>query len=298
MPNRKLKLIVIFLGALAVGSLGAFFISGNTSLQTNGLAEQIGGSIIKALPEKGQGLDSINKYFYYLKNKTTSSRAPVVSAESYTVGDLNTGEVILAKNENSAFPIASVSKLMTALLATSLNAKDETAIVSRQALATYGENGDFHLGEKIKVSDIIYPLLLESSNDAAEILAEHFGRDNFISKMNEMAKNLNMSSTHYADPSGLSADNKSTVSDLFRLVGYLSQNNKNILDITTKRSYSNKKHTWYNTSQFLREKGFLGGKSGYIDAAMQTDAVTFSLPLAKFGSRPIAITLLRSKGQI
>ncbi|MEK7588417.1 MAG: CapA family protein [Patescibacteria group bacterium] len=237
----------------------------------------------------------INKptYFYFVKEENLK---PKISAESYIVGDLNTGEVILAKNAEKKYPIASVSKLMTALVANELttNTDEQIAKVSKKALATYGENGNFRVGEKVKVPDLIYPLLLESSNDAAEIIAEHFGRDTFMSKMNLQAEKLKMSSTSYSDPSGLSEKNQSTVSDLFKLTGYLKQQRENILKITTNRSYTNKKHTWFSTNQFLRESGYIGGKSGFTDPAKQTVISTFSLPLGKEGTRPVGIVLLRS----
>lgn len=230
------------------------------------------------------------KYFY-LNN---ASEKPKVGAPAYLVGDLNTGEVILSKNQDQKFPIASVSKLMTALVAKEIANEDDIAQVSKKALATYGSNGNFREGEKIKTKDLLYPLLLESSNDAAEIIAEYFGRDIFIAKMNQEADKLKMSGTFYEDPSGLSEKNQSTVSDIFKLTGYLNQKKIELLQITTKRSYSNKNHSWSNITQFLGEDGYLGGKSGYTDEAKQTVVSLFSLPLSKSGNRPIAITLLQS----
>ena len=231
------------------------------------------------------------KYYYFNKDFDLSLK---VSAEAYLVGDLNTGEVILSKNSGKVYPIASVSKLMTALVATEIPNENDTASVSKSALSTYGTNGNFRTGEKIKTSELLYPLLLESSNDAAEVLAEHFGRENFIKKMNQQAEKLLMSKTAYADPSGLSAGNISTPVDLFKLLGYLNKEKENLLKITTKRSYFTKSHIWSNTSQFLRETEYLGGKSGYTDPARQTFASIFSLPLSEEGARPVAIVLLKS----
>jgi poly-gamma-glutamate synthesis protein (capsule biosynthesis protein) len=243
-------------------------------------------------------IDNTTQYFYTNKNPNE----PNVSAKAFLVGDLNTGEVILAKNQDQKFPIASVSKLMTAFVATKLMAPDDTAQVTKIALTiegkNEGKNGDLYPGQKIKISDLIYPLLLESSNGAAEVIAEHF--DNFISKMNQEAVNLKLDSTSYEDPSGLSVNNQSTVSDMFKLTGYLNQNYPDLLKITDDRSYSDKKQSWSNISQFLGQAGYLGGKSGYTDAALQTVVAIFNLPLgqtglsAQEGYRPIAITLLQS----
>ena len=231
------------------------------------------------------------RYFYV--NKDVSGQ-PRVSARAFLVGDLNTGEVVLAKSQDQKYPVASVSKLMTALIASEMNGRDETAQVSKKAVATAGTNGELRTGEKIKISDLLYPLLLESSNDAAEALAEHFDRDSFIAKMNLQAEKLKMENTAYEDPSGLSINNQSTVSDMFKLAGYLWQNKQDLLEITEKRSYSNKKHNWSNISQFLGKEGYEGGKSGYTDEAKQTAVSVFSLSLGESGTRPIAITLLQS----
>src|SRR6266568_4848912 len=153
--------------------------------------------------------EAVIKSQYYYINKDTNG-GPKVSAKAFLVGDLNTGEVILSKNQDEKFPIASVSKLMTALVAKQIMKPNDTAKISKTVLATEGTNGELHLGQKIQISNLLYPLLLESSNDAAEAIAEYFNRDNFISKMNEAAQSLKMSSTSYGDPSGLSKNNQST----------------------------------------------------------------------------------------
>lgn len=240
-------------------------------------------------PEEIEGEEK-SKYFY-LNDK---NEEPKVAALAYLVGDLNTGEVLLSKNQDQKFPIASVSKLMTALVTSLIATPDETAQVSKTALSTKGTNGELLLGEKIKTLELLYPLLLESSNDAAEVLAEHFGRDTFITKMNQEADKLKMSGTFYEDPSGLSPNNQSTVSDMFKLAGYLMQQKPDLIKITSERSFSNKKRSWSNINQFLNKEGYLGGKSGYTDPAKQTVISLFNLPLGKTGFRPVAITLLQS----
>jgi len=234
------------------------------------------------------------EYSYFIKDP---NNLPNIDALAYLVGDLDTGEIIFSKNQDEVFPIASVSKLMTALIATELMDENDIATISKKSLETYGENGNFKIGEKIKITDILYPLLLESSNDAAEIIAEYFNRNIFIKKMNETANNLELSKTTFEDPSGLSSANQSTVFDMFKLMQYLNQKKPELLEITTNRSYFNEKHNWSSNNQFLHEEGYLGGKSGYTDPAKQTVVSLFSLPLAEFGTRNIAITLLQSKNR-
>ena len=236
--------------------------------------------------------DTTKSQYFYINKDITGQ--PKISAKSFLVGDLNTGEVILAKNQDQKFPIASVSKLMTAFVATEITETDETTQITKTALATEGKNGELKLGQKIKITDLLYPLLLESSNDAAEALALHFGRDIFISKMNQEAEKLQLTSTSFKDPSGLTSFNQSTTSDLFKMIGYLTQQQPDLLKITTQKSYSNKKQSWSNISQFLNKDGYIGGKSGYTSAALQTVISLFNLPLGQTESRPIAITLLQS----
>src|SRR3989338_6721492 len=201
------------------------------------------------------------KYFYINQNSYVE---PKVSAKAYLVGDLNTGEVILAKNQDQKLPIASVSKLMTAYVAKEIVKGDEEAKASQRALLTYGGNGGVRVGEKI------------------------------IKKIKKEGKNLNIFSTFFEDPSGLSENNQSTPADLFKFTGFIKQATPELLQITTKRNYSTKKHSWPSTNQFLHDSGYMGGKSGYTDPALQTVVSLFSLPLSESSTRPMGIVLLRS----
>lgn len=235
--------------------------------------------------------DNVQKYFYFIKNPNNKLN---VKAEAYLIGDLDTGEIILAKNKDEQFPIASVTKLFTAAVSSENQNQEDITKISARAINTEGENGGLSLNEKIKTADLIYPLLLESSNDAAEAIAEFFGRNIFIEKMNEEVKDLGLVSTFFQDPSGLSEKNQSTASDLFKFAEYLKSEKLNLLQITTKRSFNNKKHTWFNNSQFLGFDGYMGGKRGYIDESKQTALSIFSLPLGESGTRNIGVIVLRS----
>ena len=119
-----------------------------------------------------------------------------------------------------------------------------------------------------------------------------------MKKMNETATKLELSKTTFEDPSGLSPLNQSTVLDMFKMAGYIVKSKPNLLTITTKRSYSNQKHSWFSNNQFLSKEGYLGGKSGYTDKALQTVVSLFSVPLSETGARNIGITLLQSKDRL
>ncbi|PIZ86094.1 hypothetical protein COX94_01160, partial [Candidatus Nomurabacteria bacterium CG_4_10_14_0_2_um_filter_33_9] len=286
--NQKIKLAFWIISAVIIGIFFSSLIFKNIKYEKIINPSENIAIAIESLTSQ----ETTPKYFYFIKDQ---NKKPKVSASAYLVGDLDTGEIILTKNQEKEFPLASVSKLMTAYVATELMDENNIAQVSKKALSTYGENGNFKIGEKIKISDLIYPLLLESSNDAAEIIAEYFDRDTFIKKMNQAVEKIELSKTFFDDPSGLSEKNKSTVFDMFKLAGYLNQKNPDLFKTTTNRSYSNKKHNWFSNNQFLREEGYLGGKSGYTDPALQTVISLFSVPLSETGTRNIAITLLQSK---
>ena len=235
--------------------------------------------------------DTTPKIFYFIKDPT---QKPNVAAEAYYVGDLDTGEMILEKNQDTKFPIASVSKLMTATVSTDIQNQNDITQISKDALEPYGKNGELYLNQKISIGDLRYAMLLESSNDAAQAIAINSGFSNFIKKMNEKAQSLALNSTYFEDPSGLSANNQSTASDLFKFSQYLKTSKPDVLKMTLNKSYSNKKQVWFNGSQFLGLDGYQGGKRGYIDASKQTALSLFTLPLGQDNIRNIGIVVLRS----
>jgi D-alanyl-D-alanine carboxypeptidase len=221
---------------------------------------------------------------------------PRLSARSYLAADLQTGEIIVEQNEGYVAPVASVTKLMTGLIAREQMDMQKYAIVSRDSYNTYGTQGELLLGEKIRVQDLMYPLLMESSNDAAEVLADAYdkGHDAFMAEMNKKAAILGMSDTYYEDPSGLNVKNVSTVRDLMLLGRYIYKNAPILYDMTRVKQYAIRKHTWLNKNRFLTYDSFLGGKNGYIDESKKTTVSLFEIPMAKGGKRQIILVLLKS----
>jgi D-alanyl-D-alanine carboxypeptidase (penicillin-binding protein 5/6) len=216
----------------------------------------------------------------YKPSYKISDQAPVpkLTADSYLVGDIETGEIILSKNENKAMPMASISKLLTAVVADEKFGLSKDVYVSEFAIDTYGKQGKLVKGEKYKVSEILYPLLLESSNDAAEAVAESADRDSFIMNLNDKARDMEMYNTHFSDPSGLSENNISSVSDLFKLAQYIEKYRKYIFDITRLKQYKIGKKIWFNNSKFRIDDDYYGGKNGYTDEALKTQLAIFEIP--------------------
>ncbi|MES2059683.1 MAG: serine hydrolase [Patescibacteria group bacterium] len=223
-------------------------------------------------------------------------QVPQTSAQAYVVGDVDTGEIIIEKNQNDVHPIASVSKLITALVAKANMDQHKPVTVSRSSIDIYGSSGGLSQGEKILVTDLYYPLLMESSNDAAEVFAEGYGYDDFINLMNKQAGDIGMASTSFFEPSGLSEKNVSTARDLFKLAGYITNEHPDIWDITRVRQYSIRGHAWGNSSQISRKVSFIGGKNGFTYEANETAVVVLNIPL-EGGIRRIGITLLKSNAR-
>lgn len=228
---------------------------------------------------------------YYLANDTDKL---YLSADSYLVADIETGEIIYEKARGQVRPIASVTKLVTSLVSLEVVNQYQNAIITTDVVKTEGFAGGLVAGEVITTGDLIYPLLLESSNDAAEALARHYGRDHFIRQMNNKARSIGLRSTIFEDPSGLSYLNVSSAEDLFILAQHIFRNKKHIFDLTLKEKQANGRHMWNNISKFLDYEGYLGGKNGYTDEAGKTVVALFDLPLAEFENRKIAIILLNT----
>ena len=222
---------------------------------------------------------------------------PNVDAVAYVVGDAITGEIIIEKNSTEVLPIASVTKLMTASIALENLSETQNIKVSPLALATEGSRGMLRTGEEIQVSDLLYPLILVSSNDASEVLAEAMGRKQFIQAMNKQAANLGMSNTAFADPSGLSENNVSTARELFTLAEYLYNNHETVFEISKLAEYSQGGRTWVNANRFAGADNYEGGKTGYTSKAHRTGVALFKVPFGEYGERVITITLLKTNNR-
>lgn len=158
-----------------------------------------------------------------LSTPKPSPEAPSVRAPVGVLADLDSGQVLFSKGLNDARPIASVTKLMTALITIERSALDEVVTVSPNAAPRvtgyHGSELDLRPGERISVEDLLTAALIQSANDAAVALAEHVGGsvDRFVSMMNRRARRLGMRDTSFASSSGLDDAGRSTARDLLVL---------------------------------------------------------------------------------
>lgn len=224
---------------------------------------------------------------------------PLVSAEAYLVANLETGEVYNSHNSKAVFPIASLSKLVTAITALHAMPSDQKITITQSMLDAYGDAGGLVLGEVYTVSELLAPLLLESSNDAAEAYAQSYGSPEFIAKMNAFVAELGMDSTSFRDPSGLSSRNVSNAENLLLLARHIYANEKPLLEATRQLKVSiassteHGAHTWNTINPFPLDPHFIGGKTGRTIEAKESMVSLFRYDTAT-ASYPVAIIVLRS----
>ncbi len=217
------------------------------------------------------------------KNSLSRVASKKVSAGSYVVIDIDRDVIILEKNSNRLLPIASVTKLVTAVISKKLMDQNASVVVTSKALNTYGNEAWLREGEKMKVGELLYPLLMVSSNDASEVLAQSYskGRAQFIKEMNDWTNSIGAYSTYFADPSGLSAKNVSSAKDLSIIVKWILVHESEIFDITLLKSKTVRVHTWTNPTHFLNLTSYAGGKNGYTPEADRTSVALFKLGKAQ-----------------
>jgi D-alanyl-D-alanine carboxypeptidase len=201
-----------------------------------------------------------------------------ITARGYIVKNLTAGGFVLTEhNPDIAMPIASLTKLTTAIVARKFIDPNKKVTLTKEIIATYGNTAQFRIGESFLAKDLYYPLLMVSSNDAAEAFAQNYGRKDFIEKMNDFAQSIGAYHTYFADPSGLSPDNVSTVNDLAIILNWIQNNDPEILNITKLQSKTVKTHTWVNPTHFLNWSNYAGGKNGYTPEANRTGAALFTM---------------------
>lgn len=209
-----------------------------------------------------------------------------LEAKAAIVLDRETGEILYKKNINKKLAIASLTKLMTALVAVENISLDEEVTISQKAVETEGNRVDLWPRETISARNLLYGLLISSSNDAAVALAEHFDLSrlneieaglNFIELMNQRAKILGLKNTHFDNPAGFDEpENFSTAHDLAQFTSFLLDRPLlfEISKISRMKIYSTDGkigHLLLNTNKLLRKlPNIVGGKTGFTEEAEGT----------------------------
>ena len=206
----------------------------------------------------------------------TRQAPPATSAASYALLDPTSGEFLAEKNATTRRPMASTTKIMTALVALEHLSLDDTVTVPAEAVGVEGSSVYLFTGEQITVRTLLYALLLSSANDAAAALALHTAGsiEAFATLMNEKAAALQLHDTHFCNPHGLhDAQHYTTARDLARLTAAALENETFAEIVSTKRYSAPQNGTdaarlFVNHNRLLRTlDGAVGVKTGFTKAS-------------------------------
>lgn len=189
----------------------------------------------------------------------------------------DTKRVIVSKNMNKKMLIASTTKIMTAVIAIESGKTNKMIKVTDKVLEAYGSSIYLSIGEKMKLEDMLYGLLMQSGNDAALMIADYLGgEEKFVKKMNVKAKEIGMKNTSFSNPHGLDEKTKnySTAYDMALLMRYANSDSlfKKIVGCKKHIVKTDKKtYVWNNKNKLLYTyKYTTGGKTGFTDKAHRT----------------------------
>ncbi|MDP2950783.1 MAG: serine hydrolase [bacterium] len=241
-------------------------------------------------------IDKKNDNFSYPKAETTT---PAITSNSFLVADLGTGEVLLEQNSQEQKQIASITKLMTAIVVSeNVDLRKKIVVQDYMLNQGFGETESIKTGDYLDVVDLLHPLLIESSNDAAEVSAGFLGRNRTIDLMNEKAKAILMPNTNFTCPSGYATSNVSTARDLFYLARYVLNNRPLLFDISKSKEVPNfgkanfDLSVLWNKNVFSEDETFVGGKTGYIKTSGYNGLFVFKFTTKEGEERNIVFILL------
>lgn len=230
---------------------------------------------------------------------TADCEQPSCSAYAYALYCVNTGEFLLSSNGEERLPMASTTKIMTAILGIeALQAADEDMVVTVTA-DMYAEGSSMYLaaGEQVLMSDLVGGMLMVSGNDAANAIALTVGGsfEGFSDMMNAKASEIGLENTSFVTPSGLDAEGHyTTACDLAKIMAYCMENSL-FREIDSCSSITvnfinpeGKSQTYYNENRLINEYEYcVAGKTGYTTVAGRTLVSCAE----KDGIRLVAVTL-------
>ncbi len=203
---------------------------------------------------------------------------PGISAQTAIMVEANTGEVLYEKNaDEKAYP-ASITKIMTALLAIENGNLDKKVKISENASGVEGSSIYLETGERIPLRDLVYGLMLRSGNDAAVAIAEEIGGsvENFVIMMNKRARELGAYNTHFMNPNGLHNPEHYTTARDMALIAMAAMKNPEFRKVAAAKSWvtdrgEGKYNYFYNKNKVIYQyEGGTGIKIGYTKAAGRT----------------------------
>ncbi|MDO8488463.1 MAG: D-alanyl-D-alanine carboxypeptidase family protein [bacterium] len=215
---------------------------------------------------------------------------PAVSARNVFIMDQNSRTVLWSRNPDEEVLPASTTKMMTALvILEKFNLTDPITVTTEYNV---GQHIGFKPGETLTVEQLLYALLVQSANDAAEVLAQNYpgGRPAFIAAMNAKAQEIHLSNTHFVNPSGVDEQGHySTAADLARLADVALRHPVFAKIVATENAVV-ATHVLTNVNQLLGKiPGVIGIKTGYTEGAKQA-----LVTLVKRDDHPVILVVLGS----
>ncbi len=240
-------------------------------------------------------LGNIKQKISYLKWRLEGVRLKKrVSSGAYVVLDINDREVLIGESGDKVLPIASITKLMSSLVAKGSKDIEEEVVLTSEMLSTiYNKTNALFPNLVISIKNLLSASLISSINDASQSL-NYVVRDDLIPAMNKTAQALDMNQTSFVDAHGIGKDNISSANDIARFLYYIYLNHPDLLELTTNDDFwlpdrNNNLIKFKNNNLFHEVPEFVGGKTGFTDAARNTFAGVF-----EFDEDPYIIVLLYS----
>ena len=221
---------------------------------------------------------------------------------SIVVKDLSKKKLIFSKDENEALRPASLTKIMTSILAIESSQMNSVVTITAEMKKVEPTISNFQVGEKFYLKDLVHAALIRSANDAANAIAIYLGKGNkqlFVNMMNIKAKQLGMINTNFTNPCGFDAGNhRSTARDLLILTEYAIKNlTFNSIVKLDKYSFSalntNKKYFFTTSNKLLKDDPYVVGvKTGYTNKAGAC-----LIARAKKGNQDILMVMLNANNR-
>ena len=221
-----------------------------------------------------------------------TNTVPTISAPAFAIFDVESGQVLVSADADTPHPIASVTKLFTAVAILETFNPESTTTITWTDVAGEGESGKLHPSEVYSYRGLLFPLLLESSNDAADTLERATG-EKLLPAMATVAAEYGAVHSNFFDASGLSPKNISTVTDLVVFSRAVGKKYPFVYDVSTLPQYIGAYTGWRNNNPVSQADEYRGGKHGYTPAAGRTLVAQFSEQF-KSGDRTIGYIILGS----
>jgi serine-type D-Ala-D-Ala carboxypeptidase (penicillin-binding protein 5/6) len=232
----------------------------------------LGGSLLVVLAMVAQGVWPVTGLA--VNSLSTFPERPLVKASALYLIELQSGRVLLENNATRRLPPASLTKIMTALITLESAPLQEVVKIDKRAVVHHSSY-HFQSGEEFLLRDLVTAMLVASANDACEAVAWHIGGDNkrFVAMMNERARTMGLTNTHFANPCGFDAPGHySTAADLAKLTEQaLQQPFFSMMVRTLARDISTvdggRQIVLHSTNELLVDPDVNGVKTGYTSKA-------------------------------